>query len=320
MKDVAPRIFRSLESPRGRAEFDVIVTAAVAAYGSLRSPTEAQSLEFGRLVAPLFERTRPETRRALSASLSHSSRVPPEIVDLVVDSAVEISAPFLVSTPSLSPAHLERLAARGDERIGKILAGRRERGLDTVGAASPAPRRAYDEAPPLAPAHLSERAPREPVVDAASAADAAAFVRDTLRQIAGAGRGDSRTVGAALLRAARHGEAAFFGAAAARLGLSAEERRQAQEDEGGRTLAQALKNAGVDTGQALAILMLVRPKIGLDVQAFREMAERYRTLPAEPLRGEHRSASDPVERAPREPSAFEPGAKTSVPERRSFNG
>lgn len=318
MKDVAPRIFRSLESPKGRAEFDVIVTAAVAAYGSLRAPTETQAIEFGRLVAPLFERTRPETRRALAASLSHSTRVPAELVDLIVDSPVEIAAPFLVSTPGLSPAHLERLSARGDERIEKILAGRRSRGLDGPAAR---PMRTQVEAPPLAPEHLAERAPREPVVDAASAADAAAFVRDTLRQIASAGRGDSRSVGSALLRAARRGSTVFFDVAEARLGLSPDQRRHAEEDEGGATLAQALKDAGVETGQALAILMLVRPKIGLDVQAFREMAERYRTLPAAtPRKPDASGEAGERDRDPRSTSAFGQRSQAPAQPRRTSNG
>ncbi|WP_102957755.1 hypothetical protein [Mangrovicella endophytica] len=124
MKNAAPRIFRSLETQTGAEAFDTIVSAAVAAYGSLRAPSETQARDFGKLVVPAWDKISADTRRTLAAALSHSPRVPRAVVEKLITAPVEISAPFLVASPVLTDTDLASLAASGDERIRRILSGR----------------------------------------------------------------------------------------------------------------------------------------------------------------------------------------------------
>lgn len=305
MKDVAPRIFRALETPAGRAGYDTIVTAALAAYGSLRIPSEAQALEFGRLVSPLWARIRPETRRAVGAALSHTVRVPGELVDLIIEEPLEISAPFLVSAPTLSPAQIARLQARGDDRLARILEGRRQRGLDAVSRV-PLPEL---DAPPLSPVDLAQAPSQQP------GGDAAAFVRDTLRRLAQDHRPKAERIGLRLLACAREAESlAFFDMLQAQLGLTHAERARVEADETGEGLSLVLKELVLGAGEALAILMLVFPKVGLDVKAFEEMAARYRSLEISRRRetpGSLRPTADPA--APTAREASQASARASVP-------
>lgn len=314
MKDVAPRIFRTLETPAGRAGYDTIVTAALAAYGSLRLPSEAQAVEFGRLVAPLWAHIGPETRRALAAALSHAARMPAELVDLIVDAPLETSAPFLVSAPTLSAAQIARLQARGDDRLARILEGRRQRGLDAVAATRA--RLPQVDAPPLSPSDLGERSP------APGGTGAAAFVRDTLRRLAQAERPKGERLGLRLLRAARAADsAAFFDEFQSLLDLAPPERARIEADGSGEGLSIVLKELGLGAGEALAILMLVFPSIGLDVKAFEAMAARYRSLEITRRReapGAMRPPSQPVETTARE--AGTPLARPASPAARSDAG
>lgn len=274
MKEAVPRIFRSLETPGGQAGFDTIVAAAVAAYGSLRAPTERQARDFGRLVIPLWERTSDEARRALAAALSHAPRVPREIVERLVEAPVEIAAPFLVSTPALTTHDIARLKVRSDERIARILQGRAERGLPGASA-----ERAPVEAPPLAPEDLGASTSERQ-------SDPAELVRATLKELALRGRRASpsaqETPAQALLRAARGGQGAFFEILGAQLGLSPTERAAIAADESGHALAGILKGLSIGTGDALSILMLVRPQVGFDIAAFEAMAAHYRSLASTP--------------------------------------
>lgn len=126
MKDAHPRIFRQLEKTGARDGFDMIVNAAVLSYGSLRAPNDTQARDFARLVVPLWSRVTPDTRRTLAAGLSHSSRVPREIVELLIAEPIEVSAPFLMSSPALSDAELKALALSPDRRLRKLIAERRQ--------------------------------------------------------------------------------------------------------------------------------------------------------------------------------------------------
>ncbi|WP_185983138.1 hypothetical protein [Aureimonas mangrovi] len=279
MKEAAPRIFRSLETPQGQAGFDTIVAAAVSAYGSLRSPTESQARDFGRLVAPLWPRISPAAQRSLCASLSHSPHVPRDLLDQIVEAAVEVTAPFLVSSPALAAHDVARLAARKDERIERILARRRER-ADPSDAdwASSLP---FVDAPPLAP-DLSSPEPTSPAVEG----EAAELVRATLRRLARVGtpvpRQSAPRDPADLVRVAREGNlAAFYDALGACLGLLPERIAPIEVEDDGRALARALKALRLPTSDALAILMLVKPSVGLDVPAFEAMTVYYRSLDAQ---------------------------------------
>lgn len=282
MKEAAPRIFRSLEQSKGSADFDRIVAAAIAAYGSLKAPSEAQARDFARLVAPLWDRIGPDTRRAVAASLSHATRVPRNIVELLLKAPVEISAPFLVSSPVLSDADLASLG--DDPRMRRIVESRVARAPSLASSAetgsAPTGHRLIVDAPPMADDSLGAFPP--PPVDPVAA------TREILRRLATTGhrraekRLDRKEVLASLFAdaRARHGEA-FYASLARHLSLGAERARAIAQAPDGVELAAALKALGMPDADALSVLMLMKPAVGLHVDAFDAMTEIYRSLDAD---------------------------------------
>lgn len=282
MKDAAPRIFRSLEQPFGVAGFDAIVRAAVAAYSSLRVPTQAQARDLARLVVPLWRKVSPHTQRTVAAALSHAPVVPREMVALLVEAPAEIAAPFLVSSPSLTEQDLVHLENGRGPHIARLVAGRRERRVASAAPQEPAAS-TYPlpeiEAPSLAPEDLSGAltplSPEEP--------RPADFVRATLRRLAKASKGpvesEGRTARATLLMRARSQDAdRFYALLAELLQLSTEQTGWIEAERQGFELATALKALDISESDALGILMMMKPEIGLDVAAFDRMKATYREL------------------------------------------
>ncbi|MFD2237030.1 hypothetical protein [Aureimonas populi] len=306
MKEAAPRIFRSLEQTNGAPGFDAIVRAAVAAYGSLRTPTEAQARDLARLVAPLWQKVSPETQRSVSASLSHAPRMPRALVQLLLDAPVEIAAPFLVSSPSLTEADLSALAARGDERLKRIAESRR-RHADAIAppqAARPAPRSEPSPLPEIAAPPLEAHTLEEPERPAPAPAPqepfaTAAFVRSALRRLAKASRTPApegpQAAATLLLRARSRDAARFYATLQELLGLSLDQCARIEADAQGRELAVALRALDIGAADALGILMMMKPGIGLDVGAFERMRQAYAGLGL----SESRSRLDAVKRLAR---------------------
>lgn len=386
MKDESPRIFRNLEKTAGRDGFDTIVGAAVATYGSLRAPNDTQVRDFGRLVDPLWTKIAPETRRAVAAALSNSSRVPRAIVGRLVAEPVEISAPFLTSSPALEPSDLATLAASADGRVRKILESR----VTAAAAAVPA-RGAPDKAAPVSkPAEVPALSPSPAAVEVAPVAAAASakpedplaalaaaiarkpaavaatrpgtvapqtlapeaeaipasltaegsadtdnadtrrgttdpeaappapevlpplpatpllrarsapppadvpggtradLVRETLRRLALAGRTAAGPVAEPAPKlqdlvalAVRQEAEPFYAGLRRKLMLPSDMLVKIAEDESGERLAVALKAMRAKSADALTILMMLKPRIGLDVEAFGKMQRYYQALKPE---------------------------------------
>ncbi|WP_062208156.1 hypothetical protein [Aureimonas sp. AU12] len=308
MKDAAPRIFRSLERQAGQQEFDTVVAAAVAAYSSLRHPSTSQAEELSRLVLPLWSRVNADTQRNLAAALSHTQRMPRPLVDLLLAAPIEVGAPFLVSSPALTGADIARLAASGDERVVRLVKNRV--GRADAPAACPLPE---PEAAPSAPAEAQEAAseipapslaadflsvtPMMPDVAGEPPLRTAASVRETLRRLALAGRKapppvaaqpapapEPPTFAALMMAAMRRDEPRFYRTLSDIFGLTDTTLATIRDDEGGERLAVALKALKANAADAMSILMLVKPSIGLDVAAFDEMARFYKALRSEDCR------------------------------------
>lgn len=313
MKDDSPRLFRALEKTAGRDGFDTIVSAAVASYGSLRSPGDNQARDFGRLVVPLWDKIRPETRRALAAALSHSPRVPRPIVELLIAEPLEISAPFLTSSPALGTADLQALRASRDRRLRKIIEGRTASAEITAPretpSAEPVAPTAAEAAPPSlvtpppaaatetpeAPAVPTRRvAPSEPVAArpaeealragvAPPATSAADLIRETLRRLALPGGRDRAvpTLHELVALAVQQDGPRFYEGLRQALDLADDVLQMIAEDDSGERLAVAIKALGASPADALTILMMLKPDIGLDVAKFSLMTRFYRALKAE---------------------------------------
>ncbi|MEF2072639.1 DUF2336 domain-containing protein [Consotaella aegiceratis] len=304
MKDAASCIFRALERDRLHSGFDTIVTAAAAAYAFLRSPNKAQAADLGRLVMASWDRTSPEARQLLAATLSRSPRLPREIVDALLACPIDISEPFLANSPVLMPGDLSALSARGDQRIASVLAKRSDLATSTAPggeparvATSPEPkaqeavqpvprtRQARPEAKRggMSPADIDPRAKSvRPATDAEQ-------VRGTLARLVGkgaqAGLGEQRLTVETMLDLAMDGQIDTFYARLARtLGLSASHADLLRSDEDGERLAVALRALQVASGDAMSLLMMLKPEIGRKVKAFDRMERFYRALRPEDCR------------------------------------
>jgi uncharacterized protein (DUF2336 family) len=287
MKDANPHIFRSLETAAGSAEFDTIVTAAVSTYGALRKPSETQARDFARLVLPVWDRLKPQTKRALGASLSHSTNVPRGLVEKLFDEPIEIAAPFLVSSPVLTPADRLRIAQDRDLRLRRVSdAAPSAVERSTASPASVAEPAAEQPADPIVQPGGDEKAnrrhpPREEPATIYEPGKAAAAVRETLRRLVQPGSRSSsqRMTMIDLLDLAVRGDAAETLAGLADMaGIDGKAADRIAADETGERLAVALKAIGASDADAMTIIMMLKPRVGLDVAIFDIMARYYRAL------------------------------------------
>ena len=348
MKDESPRIFRNLEKTAGRDGFDTIVGAAVASYGSLRSPNDTQARDFGRLVDPLWDKISPETRRTTAAALSKSVRVPRSIVTRLLAEPLEISAPFLTSSPALDASDLLLLGTSPDTRLRKILDNRAapaaasksvsaitsstatasskvdpapaepdaraSSNVDAIASpspaipsaaseiaasaetpaadeptrdtepASPSPAPAPIPATPPIPQLRARSTPRPAPAETGTRAD---LVRETLRRLALTGR-QSGPIAEPIPKlqdlvalAVQQDSQRFHEGLRLKLNLSDTVLEKIASDESGERLAVALKAMNAGAADALTILMMLKPRIGLDVEAFGQMTKYYRALKPE---------------------------------------
>ncbi|KAB0679963.1 hypothetical protein [Aureimonas leprariae] len=317
MTDASPRIFRNLEKSGGRDSFDDIVLAAVADYAALERPSAAQSRDFGRLVAPLYDRTAAETRRRLAAALSPSPALPRVLVEKLLAEPAAVAAPFLLASPLLTPEDLAALAVRRDPGLKKILKARNappksEKPATSRRRKTVSPATAPDAAAPVAPRRLSsarqtallsagtpEPAPSlanlAPAVAASlptvpepqSAEEALALLRKLV--LSGRPRAAARVPAPAPSPAARtdlmgfalaRDAEGFHSLLANKLLLGPEALATIRADRSGRELAAALKATGAERADALTMLMMLNEELGSDVAAFETMGAFYGSLDA----------------------------------------
>ncbi|MBB3934483.1 hypothetical protein [Aureimonas phyllosphaerae] len=331
MKDAAPRIFRSLERQPAQQQFDTVVTAAITAYGALRHPTQRQADDMARLVVPLWGRIGSETRRNAAAALSHSARVPRSLVDLLVAEPIEVSAPFLISSPVLEERDLAHLSATGDERVIRLLDNRTRRAegpapvpavsapaaAETAAAepAAAAATAAQPDSPSLAPEFLAETPLLEPVASKRRQGPSVDGVREALRRLALTGRTSPQVqpvdTEALLLLAMERQEAAFYDMLSQALPIDGRTVLEIAADPTGERLAVALKALKTPSADAMSIMMMLKPAVGLEVLAFDRLALFYRTLKVEDCRSMVNAARlQPAARAASEGiRSFEPGRR-----------
>jgi uncharacterized protein (DUF2336 family) len=338
MKDASPKVFRSL-ARQGGPDLDDVVTAAVSAFAALRRPTPRQCDDLARLVLPLWDRVSADTLRNCAAALSHSDRVPRGLVKQLVASPIEVSAPFLVSSPLVTGEDLDRLAASFDERVRRLAASRALREADDALPSSATGDRPDIEAPPLAPVELAGELAAEPLqpvrpvtATGAEITASAAGVREALkRMVLGTRAATASLTEADLLQAAMERDSALFAdRLAAMLRIDGDTVALIEADASGERLAVALKALDLRAADAMSILLLLKPRIGHDVAVFDAIGRYYAQLQSDDCRRLIQGAQavpTPAARAPARPRiepVAEPratfGRRASRPDERSAKG
>ncbi len=331
MKDVVPSIFRMLEKQAGQGGFDTIVTAAVTSFAAHRNPSERQAHEFGRLVAPAWGKIGTKTQRALAAALSQSPRVPRTIVEKLLAAPIDTAAPFLLASPCLTADDIETLANRSSPKLQRILDRRRAAEQATLQQLAEASIPAAVPAHSTAPAGATKEAANVVTSDMNSAARShtdepsnASAARATLLRLAEPGKhlakpeASAPTTVVGIVEMARAGctNLAYDGLALM-LKVPDSRMRETIDDPTGEILAAALKAIGVGPADALTIIMLLKPRVGLDIAAFTAMKSAYRDLDVNECRGRFELSSAPPARKPaihqRQYADLEPRIEASAP-------
>ena len=123
------------------------------------------------------------------------------------------------------------------------------------------------------------------VTPAAPPQGAADRIRETLRRIARSGNPEPELKGPTLhelvVLAVQQDMARFYAGLGQALDLSADTLRKIEADVSGERLAVAIKALGASPADALTVMMMLKPEIGLDVAKFSLMTRFYRALKAE---------------------------------------
>ncbi|WP_206454853.1 hypothetical protein [Aurantimonas marina] len=327
-----PSIFRSLEKEAGQGGFDTIVTAAVASFAAHRNPSERQAHEFGRLVAPAWDKIDTKTKRALAAALSQSPRVPRTIVEKLLAAPIDTAAPFLVASPCLTADDIEVLARRSSPKLQRILGRRRKSGEATDRPSAEAAAPAAVPAPTMSPSGATKKAaakavvaiknnaPRPHTAEPANVSEA----RAVLLRLAEPGKHLAKPAASApttvvgIVEMARAGctNLAYDGLALM-LKVPDSRMREMFDDPTGEILAAALKAINTGPADALTIIMLLKPRVGRDIAAFNAMKFAYRDLDVDECRGRFGLSSAPPARNPvlhqRQYADLEPRIEASAP-------
>lgn len=299
MKEVVPSIFRSLEKEAGQGGFDTIVTAAVASFAAHRNPSERQAHEFGRLVAPAWDKIDTKTKRALAAALSQSPRVPRSIVEKLLAAPIDTAAPFLLASPCLTQNDIEALANRSGPKLQRILDRRRAAEQATLPQLAEAGVPAVVPAPTMTPLGPTKKEAANVVATDESGATGShtgepanvSAARATLLRLAEPGKHRARPEASApttivgIVEMARAGckHLAYDGLALV-LKAPASRMQEMIDDPTGESLAAALKAICASPADALTIIMLLKPRVGLDIAVFTAMKSAYRDLDVEECR------------------------------------
>ena len=252
MQHVDPRIFRSLEKQNGKAGFDTIVFAALESYLTLREPNERQALDLSRLIVPSWDR------------ISHDARV--AIADALVACAI---VPTALAEKLEALGHLpQALGIAGPDRASRS----RKVAAQKVVVSTPASAELAEANDP-APEHLSN----------------AETVRETLRRLvqpglaatrplAGAGTEVPKTL-ADILDIARSNDCDLAYDAICRwMRLAPQQGEAMASDPSGLVLIRVLRACRATEADALSLVVLLKPAISLDADAFEAIKQNFREL------------------------------------------
>ena len=249
MQHIDPRIYRSLEKQNGKAGFDTIVLAALESYLALREPNQRQALDLSRLIVPSWERISHDARVAIAEALIACDIVPVALAEKLqalghLPPTLEIAEPARAGQP-------HRIA------IPRIVASR-----PTI-----------NEANEPAPEHLTN----------------ADTVRETLRRLvqpglaatrplAPAGTGVPKTI-ADILEIARSDKRDLaFDAICRWMRLVPQQAEAMASDPSGMVLTRVLRACRAAEADVLSLVVLLKPAVSLDADAFEAIKQNFREL------------------------------------------
>ena len=249
MQHIDPRIYRSLEKQNGRAGFDTIVLAALESYLALREPNERQALDLSRLIVPSWDRISHDARVAIAEALIACDILPAALAEKL--QAME----FLPRTLDLATP--PRAGQPPKIAVPKIVASRA----------------VVNETNAPAPDHLSN----------------ADTVRETLRRLVQPGLAATRPLAAAgtgvpksiadILEIARSNECDLAYDAICRwMRLVPQQAEAMASDPSGMVLTRVLRACRAAEADVLSLVVLLKPAVSLDADAFEAIKRNFREL------------------------------------------
>lgn len=118
--------FRDMESVGEEQRKSAILLALIASLEDHTQPKQADRKKFSELFIPLFEAATKDTQRKSVSALSRIANVPGNVAEFISLQPLDISAPFLSHSPSLSDPILCYVIACKDEAYAKLIAKRND--------------------------------------------------------------------------------------------------------------------------------------------------------------------------------------------------
>ncbi|MGC4025141.1 MAG: DUF2336 domain-containing protein [Mesorhizobium sp.] len=256
---------------------DRLLRAAVSGYCALTRPRRFDAQQLQDLALPLIGRASRETLRYVAAALSKCETEPPELVRELSRMSIDIAAPLLTHSASLTDTDLIILI--GAHGIGHARAIARRGNLHP--SISQLIRLIEMRHPSTAKTSLAEPAPEKPQPTTAERLEQA---REKLRLIMLAA-GTRATATEADIKlsyeklrdtALKGGGARFVAALSDSLGVSRETAWIIATDASGDKLAMAFRAIGLSEERAYLLLSALLPKRFPDAEHIAEFLEHYR--------------------------------------------
>lgn len=118
--------FRDLENVSEDQRKSAILLALVARIDELQEPNPTEARKISELFVPLFDTAPLDTKRQVASALSRSTFVPTKVTECICLQALEISAPFLSHSPSVTNAILRYVIAKKSEYHARMIAKRKD--------------------------------------------------------------------------------------------------------------------------------------------------------------------------------------------------
>lgn len=283
--------FRRIAVKDGRGRSERLFRAAVSAYCSLTRPTRRDAAQLDDLVAPLYAEVSAEAKRFAAAVLSDAAIVPPGLVALLAEEAVEVATPLLLRSPVFSDVQLLALISRHGPGHARAIAARNGlhptiAALTTMIAARLPGDASTDQGSPVAPDNdsqpqetLTMLPERRSFAKPRSEEEARRALRDMMRPAHMHDRSDEDRIYHRLRDTALTGMAALFHTVLADcFELDIRTAQAIASPSGYAPLMAALRALGLHAEQAFVIVSAVQPDAFPHPEAIRLFLERYRLL------------------------------------------
>lgn len=282
--------FRQLTVNDKLSKAERLFRASITAFCSLTRPSRRDLTQLQDLTLPLIDKISVDARRYAAAALSECSALPPELVKRLCDDVIEVAAPLLIKSATLSDVDLIALIGRHGEGHARAIA-RRHNLHPTVAALAAAlqqdaqKRPGRSRPPPVAIAFRSEAEPSSlPQQQGPQPGEAAENTRRRLRAMmtpSGTRIDPLRGVSifAKLRETALTGNLVFFQTALAdALEAPLQAAHMITADTSQSSLADALLSLGLGEEQAFVIAAAVQPARFSHAESIRLFLARYRLL------------------------------------------